>query len=147
MVGIFTTLLFLIAIELPVVLNTPVSGLSDLIQGKDPLLNEILARVPALQHGPSPPWLFRNRHVQFIPFMIQNEIHRREQIPFQRIEIEVTDCSNKMLSDDCDRMMVEKITLDVFPPFDDDRQESYPHFNQSSPTILYAPGLRCHSQD
>lgn len=144
---IFTTLLFLIAIELPIVLNTPVSGLSDLIQGTDPLLNNILDRVPALQHGPSPPWLLRNRHVQFIPFMIQNEIHRREQIPFQRIEIEVTDCSNKMMSDDCDRMMVEKITLDIFPPFDDDLQESYPHFNQSSPVILYAPGLRCHSQD
>ena len=64
---IISCLLLLFAVELPVLLSTPNEGLADLIKGTDPKLNEILDKVPAIQLGPSPPILFRNRHVQFIP--------------------------------------------------------------------------------
>ena len=110
-------------------------------------LNEILSRVPAIQKGPSPPLLFRNRHVQFIPFLVQNEIHRLQGIPYQRIEVEVSDCVNKM--EQCSQtheMMNDTVTLDVFPPFNDSTN-THGEFNKSSPVILFAPGLRCYSQD
>lgn len=139
---IYSTLLFILACELPIFLSTPNEGLFDLIQGTDPLLNEILARVPSIQQGPSPPLLLRNRHIQFIPWLIQNEIHRIQSIPYQRVHMDVSDCANKLK--ECHAMMNDTITLDIFPPFD---SLEYPEFNKSSPVILFAPGLKCHSQD
>lgn len=139
-----SVVILMLAIELPVLLSTPQEGLADLIQGTDPKLNEVLARVPAIQKGPLPPLLLRNRHVQFIPWIIQNEIHRVQTIPYQRIDVEVSDCVNKM--EGC-RVpdMNDTISLDVFPPFHDSPHGS--NFNRSSPVILFAPGLRCNSQD
>lgn len=64
---ITSCLLLLFAVELPVLISTPNEGLADLIKGTDSKLNEILDKVPAIQLGPSPPILFRNRHMQFIP--------------------------------------------------------------------------------
>lgn len=138
---ISAALLLMLACELPIFLSTPKEGLVDLIQGTDPLLNEILARVPSIQQGPSPPLLLRNRHVQFIPWLLQNEIHRRQGIPYQRVEVEVSDCMSKLHT--CQATMNDTLTLDIFPPFD----ASYEGFNKSSPVILYAPGLQSHSQD
>mmetsp|Transcript_11350 Transcript_11350/g.24931 ORF Transcript_11350/g.24931 Transcript_11350/m.24931 type:complete len:495 (-) Transcript_11350:1310-2794(-) len=140
-----SAVLLMLAIELPVLLSTPNEGLMDLIQGTDPKLSEILARVPAIQQGPSPPLILRNRHMQFIPWMIQNEIHRRfSSIPFQRINVEVSDCANKMEGCHIPHMN-DTIALDIFPPFHDSIYTN--KFNKSSPIILFAPGLRCHSQD
>jgi len=143
-----TFALLVLALELPSFLFHSSEGLADLIQGTDPRLNEILELVPSIRQGPSPPLLFRNRHIQFIPWLIQNEIHRQEGIPFQRIHVEVTDCPDKMT--DCNphlgRTMTDTITLDVFPPFDDQSIFSE-GFNKSSPVILFSPGLRCYSQD
>jgi len=145
---IFLALLLMLACELPVMLSTPNEGLADLLQGKDPLLNEILARVPSIRQGPSPPFLLRNRHIQFFPWLIQNEIHRLQGIPFQRVNVEVSDCVNKMM--DCESgtaqmHMNDTVTLDIFPPFHDSPYGN--GFNKSSPVILFAPGLRCYSQD
>ncbi|KAL3792772.1 hypothetical protein ACHAWO_002377 [Cyclotella atomus] len=136
-----TALLFILACELPIFLSTPKEGLVDLIQGTDPLLNEILTRVPSIKQGPSPPLLLRNRHIQFIPWLIQNEIHRMQGIPYQRVDVEVSDCINKV--QECNAVMNDTVTLDIFPPFDSE----YQGFNKSSPVILYAPGLSSHSQD
>ena len=146
-------------------------GLHTLIKGTDARLEEILARVPAIEAGPRPPFLFRNRHVQFFPWLVQNEIHRLEGIPFQRIHVPVTDCLDKatIMEGTChwkydenetlsmrkhQPVMNDTITLDVFPPFDDDSTCSSRwkptqgfSFNASSPVILFSPGLRCHSQD
>jgi predicted alpha/beta-fold hydrolase len=138
---IFNALLLILACELPIFLSTPKEGLVDLIQGTDPLLNEILARVPSLQQGPSPPLLLRNRHIQFIPWLLQNEMHRKQGIPYQRIHVNVSDCVNKI---ECHAAMNDTVTLDIFPPMD---SQEYTGFNKSSPVILYAPGLKCHSQD
>lgn len=93
---ISTALLFILACELPIFLSTPKEGLVDLIQGTDPLLDEILARVPSIRQGPSPPLLLRNRHIQFIPWLIQNELHRKQGIPYQRVDVEVSGCINKV---------------------------------------------------
>jgi predicted alpha/beta-fold hydrolase len=139
------------------------NGLADLIQGPDPRLHEILKRVPLLQQGPRPPILFRNRHIQFIPWLIQNEIHRRQGIPYQRIQLHVSDCYDKATTStagDADndqyfstcpasqQTMNDTITLDVFPPFDDEGVAAFGKgFNASSPVIIFSPGLRCHSQD
>jgi predicted alpha/beta-fold hydrolase len=183
--------LLLLAIELPSFLSSSSSqgwirgdtndGLADLIQGLDPRLHEILERVPLLQLGPQPPILFRNRHIQFIPWLIQNEIHRRQGVPYQRIQLQVSDCHSKLTRpygaahDNGDgngniefvgacpisqQTMNDTITLDVFPPFDDDGVEPPAGgtaaagakkfgkgFNTSSPVIIFSPGLRCHSQD
>jgi predicted alpha/beta-fold hydrolase len=54
--------------------------------------------------------------------------------------------------------MHDTVTLDIFPPFDYDddgydddvdssTSEYAKNFNKSSPVILFAPGLRCYSQD
>ena len=67
---ITAALLFILASELPIHLTTPTEGLFDLITGTDPLLADIIARVPILLSGPSPALLLRNRHVQFIPFVL-----------------------------------------------------------------------------
>ena len=144
--SISTFVLFMLASELPIMLSTPKEGLVDLIQGSDPLLNDILDRVPAIKQGPSPPWLLRNRHIQFIPFLVQNEIHRLQGIPYQRLHVHVSECINKM--EGCHTpQMNDTVTLDVFPPFDDENNDYSKSFNKSSPIILFAPGLRCHSQD
>eukprot|EP00934_Nitzschia_sp_Nitz4_P009419 Nitzschia sp. Nitz4//scaffold144_size56818//23871//25355//NITZ4_006534-RA/size56818-processed-gene-0.81-mRNA-1//-1//CDS//3329536507//9409//frame0 len=140
--------LFLVA-ELPTLWLQPRDGLADLIKGTDPRLDEILERVPGIQRGPKAPLMFGNRHITFFPWLIQNEIHRLEGIPFQRLDVQVSDCTDKQ-SEGCDPLtaetMTDIITLDVFPPFD----ENSPYaegFNSSSPIIYYAPGLRCHAQD
>ena len=74
--------------------------------------------------------------------MIQNEIHKINSIPYQRLHVEVSDCVNKL--EECHTpQMNDTVTLDIFPPFD----AEYEGFNKSSPVILYAPGLRCYSQD
>jgi len=123
------------------------NGLADLILGTDSRLNEVLARVPDIQRGPQPPFWLRNRHIQFIPFLIQNEVHRVvHPIPFQRIAVPIADCHEKPCeSHSSRRTMNDTVTLDVFPPFDSDSE--YPQFDRSSPIILYSPGLRCYSQD
>lgn len=143
-----TITLLLLMLTVPSFLSQPDEGLADLIQGTDPRLNEILERVPLIRQGPSPPFLFRNRHLQFLPWMIQNEIHRQEGIPFQRIHVEVADCLDKMkgCDDHSERLMNDTITLDIFPPFDDESPFNE-NFNKSSPVILFSPGLRCYSQD
>jgi len=149
-------------------------GLKQLLKGTDPMLNEILKRVPSIEKGPSAPLLFGNRHLQFVPWLIQNEIHRREEIPFQRISIEVTGCEDKTSSREdgfpfldhntCvpSSRMNDIITIDVFPPFDDDDDNNITNnnedsassssilsskFNRTSPIIFFMPGLRCYSQD
>lgn len=179
-------LLLMIALDLPSlffhtgitnIFSDDTDGLADFIQGRDPRLDQILERAPLIRQGPSPPFLFRNRHIQFLPWLIQNEIHRQEGIPFQRIRVEVTDCLDKVVSstststgydnstcssgsdhhqhqhhDHRHAMMKDIITLDVFPPFEDGEDgEAYSkfskNFNKSSPVILFSPGLRCYSQD
>ncbi len=143
-----TTLLLLLAMEIPSSILQRGDGLADLIQGTDSRLNEILDRIPLIRQGPLPPYFFRNRHIQFLPWMIQNEIHRQEGIPFQRIHVEVTDCPDKLSGcDDSESIMNDTITLDIFPPFDDESSVFTRNFNKSSPIILFSPGLRCYSQD
>jgi len=124
------------------------NGLHDLIQGTDPLLDQILEKSPSIKEGPSTPIFWSNRHMQFVPWMIQNEIHR-EGIPFQRIEFEVKACKDKSKGADCELspLMNENITLDIFPPFQDFNSEFNQNFNKSSPIIFFMPGLRCYSQD
>jgi len=158
-----TLILLLIATEIPLLWiqdfhspkdNDNGNGLFTLIKGTDPRLDEILKRVPAIREGPRAPWWLRNRHIQFIPWLLQNEWHRQQGIPFERIHVPVTDCYHKTTTpvvDTCRRVMNDTITLDVFPPFADDTS-SWNHqidfvFNRSSPIIFFSPGLRCHSQD
>ncbi|GMH67400.1 hypothetical protein TrRE_jg252 [Triparma retinervis] len=121
-------------------------GLEDLIQGTDPKLEQILALSPSILRGPSPPWMLQNRHMQFVPWMIQNEFHRGG-IPFERHEFNVSACLDKG-EKDCvhDPSLNETISLDIFPPLDPSSEFSA-NFNSSSPVVLVAPGLRCFSQD
>ena len=149
------------ALEFPSWIASQRPGLADLIVGTDPRLTEVLKSVPLLTQGPQPPWLLHNRHIQFIPWMIQNEIHRTMgAIPFQRIHIPVTDCQRKKHTlgptRSCpqhERTMHDTVTVDVFPPFEshDDNDNplslNFQQFNQSSPIIFFSPGLRCYSQD
>lgn len=125
------------------------SGLFDLVHGTDPLMDQLISKIPNLLRGPRPPLLFSNRHLQFIPWLIQNEIHRVQSIPFQRIEFSVSACLDKSQGvENCIRspVMNDTITLDVFPPFDD-KENQYPEFHAGSPIIFFSPGLRCNSQD
>ena len=127
-------------------------GLHDLVHGVDPALQDVLAKTPSLMRGPRPPILFHNRHLQFIPWLIQNELHRVEGIPFQRLELEVSACVDKTHgTDHCERspLMTDTVTLDVFPPFDDGNSNTslYEGFHAGSPIVLFSPGLRCYSQD
>jgi len=123
------------------------SGLHDLVYGKDPLMKTLLDKIPSLRRGPKPPFLWSNRHLQFFPWLLQNEMHRQEGMPFQRMDLEVTACLDKS-TPECirDPLMNDTITLDVFPPFDD-VQNQYPGFHAGSPIIFFSPGLRCHSHD
>lgn len=123
------------------------SQLSDLITGTDPKLDSLLQRCPTLVRGPKPPIWFSNRHLQFVPWLVQNELHMyMSELNFQRIEFTVTDCVDKSIPN-CmwDDTMNDTITLDVFPPLDSDAEST--EFNRSTPVILFAPGLTCHSQD
>ena len=133
-------------------------GLQELILGQDPKLREIIHDMPDLLRGPSPPLVFRNRHLQLLPWLMQNEVHRQHGIPYQRIPITVQDCLVKEPDCQPSPLMTDTITLDIFPPLlarSDQEEENttttahllYPHFNASSPIILIAPGLRCNSQD
>ena len=54
------------------------SGLADLVKGNDPKLDEILRLAPSIARGPSPPLGLANAHLQFAPWMIQNEFHNGE---------------------------------------------------------------------
>ncbi|GMI45740.1 hypothetical protein TrCOL_g13462 [Triparma columacea] len=128
----------------PLYYNT--GGLEDFIQGSDPKLEQILALSPSILKGPSPPWMLQNRHMQFVPWMIQNEFHRGG-IPFERHEFNVSACLDKGVKD-CvhDPSLNETISLDIFPPLDPSSEYST-NFNSSSPVVLVAPGLRCFSQD
>lgn len=117
-------------------------GLTDLITGNEPRLKLLLEKCPILRRGPRPPIWFSNRHVQFIPWMIQNTLHTRPGIKFQRLEFVVTDCLDKATPNcTADDSMNDTITLDVFPPWNNTE------FGRSAPVILFSPGLRCHSQD
>ena len=133
-------------------------ALAHLIQGTDDRLQTILQLVPEIQRGPRPLFFWTNRHLQFIPWLIQNEIHQRPGIPYQRIHLPVTDCHDKFscqgrcksdltVSPNCDsnhsQTMLDTITLDIFPPLSEDLGS----FNANSPIILFSPGLTCHSQD
>lgn len=123
-------------------------GLADWIQGKDPKLNDLIQQTPYLRQGPSPPWFLRNRHLQFLPFLIQNEIHRREGIPFQREHVKVSNLPDKMLQkDENATSFTDTITIDIFPPFHENETTYGQNFNESSPVIFFIPGLRCDSQD
>uniref|UniRef100_A0A7S1Y7G0 Serine aminopeptidase S33 domain-containing protein n=1 Tax=Grammatophora oceanica TaxID=210454 RepID=A0A7S1Y7G0_9STRA len=128
-------------------------GIYDFIQGHDTeKLSELLNAMDNddILQGPTPPRLFSNRHLQFLPWLIQNEIHRQEGIPFERHTVEVTSCKEWLdeYDDECtpDPLMTDQVTLDVFPPFDASKF-STSAFNKSSPIILFIPGLRCYSQD
>ncbi|GMI05012.1 hypothetical protein TrLO_g2865 [Triparma laevis f. longispina] len=129
------------------------NGLSELIKGTDPKLDLLLKLAPAISRGPEPPLLLHNRHLQFAPWMIQNEFHNGD-IPFQHHYFNVSGCLDKSMGDigdarteSCNRPedMTDEIRFDVFPPFDS--ASEYPQFSTSSPVILFEPGLRCHSQD
>ena len=133
-------------------------GLQELIVGQDPQLREIIRAMPDLLRGPSPPLVFRNRHLQLLPWLIQNEVHRQHGIPYQRIPITVQDCLVKEPNCQPSPLMTDTITLDIFPPLmarsDQEKKNTtttahvlYPQFNASSSIILIAPGLRCKSQD
>ena len=87
----------------------------------------------------------QNRHIQFIPWILQNELHKLGGgIPFQRLTHVVTDCLEKG-SSPCldDSLMTDTVTLDIFPPMNTTDEG----FHQGSPVILFQPGLRCFSQD
>jgi hypothetical protein len=66
-------------------------GLHELIKGGDPKLSILLEKCTILQRGPRPFPGLSNRHLQFLPWMIQNALHDG-QIQFERHEFVVTDC-------------------------------------------------------
>jgi len=135
-----------IIIVLPAILMMDEPHHPTLITGKDPRLQELLDECPLMKRGPQPPFWFRNRHVQLVPWMFQNFLHSWHGIPFQRFNFTVTDCIDKS-TPNCipDDSMNDTITLDVFPPFSSDNDDT--RFPRSAPVILFIPGLRCHSQD
>ena len=140
-------------------------GLYDFIMGNDMNLYHIINQMPDLLRGPKPPILFRNRHLQFIPWLLQNEYHRIRGIPFQQVKLPVMACvvqtTTPTTKNNCtpSPQMTDIVTLDIFPPLpsiknnkknqegNDMMTTDYPQFNSSSPVILFAPGLRCYSQD
>ena len=96
-------------------------GLYDLIHGTEyDKLHEIFQRVPKLLQGPKVPWfsLISNRHLQFVPWLIQNEIHLRYYpVPYQTVTVNVTDCLDKTIPNcQAHPLMEDSITLDIFPP-------------------------------
>jgi predicted alpha/beta-fold hydrolase len=125
-------------------------GLVDLITGDEPRLQILLDKCPLLRRGPLPPFWLSNRHVQFIPWMLQNLLHTLPgyDIPFQRYEFVVTDCIDKSIPN-CvpHESMTDTITLDIFPPLDGNDNSNSSASSSSMPVVLFSPGLRCHSQD
>ena len=85
----FAFLLFAFTTELLVLLSTPSEGLADLVKGTDPLLDEILARVPAIKRG---------RVRRCSRSCSQNLLHQLDGIPYQRVEVDVTDCADNWTS-------------------------------------------------
>ena len=120
-------------------------GLVNLITGDSPRLQALLDKCPLLKRGPRPPiWFSSNRHLQFVPWILQNIIHQFPGIPFERHEFVVTDCLDKSVPH-CEPhdAMNDTITLDIFPRFD----ENSTTWGRDAPVVLIAPGLRSHSQD
>ena len=146
------TILILLVVTALLVLDEPQQQ-PTLITGQEARLQELLDRCPIMQRGPQPPFWLRNRHVQLVPWMLQNFLHSTLSggIPFQRLEFNVTDCLDKSIPDCApDDRMNDTIVLDIFPPFSDDGDKDDDEssaFSRSSPVILFTPGLRCHSQD
>jgi len=122
------------------------SGLADFFHGQDvENISKILRLAPTIRKGPTVPIWFQNRHIQFIPWLVQNELHKiGGGIPYERIEFSVTDCIKKT-SKNCEQVdvMNDTVTLDIFPPMGTEDEG----FSDNSPVIIFAPGLRCHSQD
>lgn len=140
-----------ILVILPAILLVDEPKHPTFITGMEPRLQELLEECPIMKRGPQPSFWFRNRHVQLIPWMLQNAFHSLYGLPFQRIEFTVTDCVDKSIPG-CspDDSMNDTITLDIFPPFADHDQSNSTiaaSFDRSAPVILFTPGLRCHSQD
>jgi hypothetical protein len=71
-----TTFVTLFVLYLSYLAGSGRSGLQQIIKGTDPKLNQLLDITPILRAGPSPPFWLSNRHIQFIPWMLQNELHR-----------------------------------------------------------------------
>ena len=145
----------------------PTLSLYDLIVGNHAsALRAVVQQMPDLLRGPTSPALFRNRHLQLVPWLLQNEYHRQVQpIPFQQVPVTVTACHRYPVSSsssgavqsfaqcrqdstkDDARDWTDEIRLDIFPPLDETASKKYPQFNASSPVIVFSPGLRCDSQD
>lgn len=132
----------------PLLTTTNNGGIADLIRGTDPLLDNIIQKMPSLSKGPLPPIFLHNKHLQFIPFLLQNEYHRIQGIPYQRLELEVTACLDKSEGRHClpSPLMNDTISLDIFPPLNKN-ETIYTGFSDASPIIIFMPGLRCHSMD
>jgi hypothetical protein len=63
-----------------------------IIKGKRKQIEKILKMCPILQRGPRPPAFFTNCHLQFVPWIIQNELHRTVfAIKYERLIVTVTD--------------------------------------------------------
>jgi predicted alpha/beta-fold hydrolase len=132
---------FLYVAYLSYLIGNQKNGINQIIMGNDPLMERVLELCPLIQRGPHPPFYLNNRHMQFVPWMAQNEMFRGS-IPFETHAFTVHDCIDKSVPNcESHASMDEEITLDVFPPFDD------PSMPKDAPVILFAPGLRCHSQD
>ena len=116
------------------------TGIDKIIIGTDPSMLAVLSMCPLINSGPHPPFFLNNRHMQFIPWMLQNEFHRGS-IPFETHNLTVHDCLVKTLGCVPDPSFDEEISIDVFPPF------SQLDFPSDAPIMIIAPGLRCHSQD
>jgi len=145
------------------------SGLYDIIKGTNTeSIHQILQLAPSILKGPTPPLLLSNRHLQLIPWMFQNTLHTGD-IPYQRIDFEVSACLDKTQLPDCkpSSFLHDTITIDIFPPFDNNNNNNnnnnndcatassnFQHtaanttnFTRTSPIIFFQPGLRSHSQD
>ncbi len=124
------------------------SGLTDLILGTDPKLERVLELAPSIKRGPQPPLFLSNRHLQFIPWMLQNEIFNGGAygIPYEQMTVTIGACERMdgavtPLADGiCQPHFNETLPLDIYPKFGGDLPDD-------APVVLFAPGLRCHSQD
>ena len=114
---------------------------------RDPLLQRALALCPLLQRGLRPPAWCSNAHLQFIPWLFQNEVHRLLlPVKYERHTVAVTDRPSKTAVPRGLRGrgtgLEDRITVDIFPALGDAVL-----LPPSAPVIVFAPGLRCHSQD
>jgi len=53
--------------------STHKTGIAQIISGTDPKLQQVLSLAPLISQGPNPAFFLGNRHIQFIPWMTQNE--------------------------------------------------------------------------